>query len=301
MIRRPPRSTLFPYTTLFRSSRDPPRSPAPSRACGRPPSPSARGRRRHARTARASRGRAVPAASRPPRGRRRGRGTWQRRRARASARRRQLAWSSSSPPPPVAVRAVIAVDGIRGRHHVGPGRDDDGSGRDDHGRGSHGNRRADGHRDAACRERGDAEDEHRSGELDEGHRWFLHPVRRRARSCYSDESPPQTSRATDTQSASLAFCASIVSSLPSTVDEKPHCGLTASWSMAMYFAASSSRRLRSSVFSSAPTLLVTRPSTTRTGFGTWRSGEKSPERASSNSRKKPSYGICVKIVSAILA
>src|SRR2546425_7152168 len=27
MIRRPPRSTLFPYTTLFRSIRDPRRSP----------------------------------------------------------------------------------------------------------------------------------------------------------------------------------------------------------------------------------------------------------------------------------
>src|SRR3989442_7695147 len=28
MIRRPPRSTLFPYTTLFRSPRAPPASPA---------------------------------------------------------------------------------------------------------------------------------------------------------------------------------------------------------------------------------------------------------------------------------
>src|SRR2546430_11904680 len=27
MIRRPPRSTLFPYTTLFRSRRSPPRAP----------------------------------------------------------------------------------------------------------------------------------------------------------------------------------------------------------------------------------------------------------------------------------
>src|SRR5258706_1977242 len=27
MIRRPPRSTLFPYTTLFRSTEDPPRPP----------------------------------------------------------------------------------------------------------------------------------------------------------------------------------------------------------------------------------------------------------------------------------
>src|SRR2546425_9351741 len=36
MIRRPPRSTLFPYTTLFRS--EPSRPPPPCRS--RPPSPS---------------------------------------------------------------------------------------------------------------------------------------------------------------------------------------------------------------------------------------------------------------------
>src|SRR2546426_5802405 len=37
MIRRPPRSTLFPYTTLFRSPRRacrPDRSPGSERACG---------------------------------------------------------------------------------------------------------------------------------------------------------------------------------------------------------------------------------------------------------------------------
>src|SRR3712207_6900399 len=33
MIRRPPRSTLFPYTTLFRSRDEPP----PQAPCGRPP------------------------------------------------------------------------------------------------------------------------------------------------------------------------------------------------------------------------------------------------------------------------
>src|SRR3712207_8410342 len=31
MIRRPPRSTLFPYTTLFRSPHDPRRTPVPRR------------------------------------------------------------------------------------------------------------------------------------------------------------------------------------------------------------------------------------------------------------------------------
>src|SRR3712207_7996293 len=47
MIRRPPRSTLFPYTTLFRSTA----RPAPARPCSpgrspaRPGSPSSRSRR----------------------------------------------------------------------------------------------------------------------------------------------------------------------------------------------------------------------------------------------------------------
>src|SRR5260370_16878666 len=53
MIRRPPRSTLFPYTTLFRSppsaSRTPPAPPFPPRrrsaAARRPGSPAANGRR----------------------------------------------------------------------------------------------------------------------------------------------------------------------------------------------------------------------------------------------------------------
>src|SRR6266508_5577344 len=44
MIRRPPRSTLFPYTTLFRSRGCPPPSrPCPGRR-GRPPRPAARSR-----------------------------------------------------------------------------------------------------------------------------------------------------------------------------------------------------------------------------------------------------------------
>src|SRR5207247_8895319 len=48
LIRRPPRSTLFPYTTLFRSCRSTPRS---SRTCARPPPacslPSHRARSEH--------------------------------------------------------------------------------------------------------------------------------------------------------------------------------------------------------------------------------------------------------------
>src|SRR5256885_9347304 len=42
MIRRPPRSTLFPYTTLFRSSRAPPRT-APSSQAGAPAAATHRG------------------------------------------------------------------------------------------------------------------------------------------------------------------------------------------------------------------------------------------------------------------
>src|SRR2546430_12930303 len=39
MIRRPPRSTLFPYTTLFRSSFPAPFGRGPSRVPARPPAP----------------------------------------------------------------------------------------------------------------------------------------------------------------------------------------------------------------------------------------------------------------------
>src|SRR6266516_6323205 len=39
MIRRPPRSTLFPYTTLFRSRHSGPRAPPPSDTRSRPCGP----------------------------------------------------------------------------------------------------------------------------------------------------------------------------------------------------------------------------------------------------------------------
>src|SRR5262249_32377641 len=73
---------------------------------------------------------------------------------------------------------------------------------------------------------------------------------------------PQTSRATSTRSRSFAHCSSSVSTLPSSVEANPHCGESASWSSATYFVASSMRRLRSSLFSGAPSLEDTRPSTT---------------------------------------
>src|SRR3712207_7334727 len=46
MIRRPPRSTLFPYTTLFRSSSTPPVDTARDRGTPRPASRRRGGRRR---------------------------------------------------------------------------------------------------------------------------------------------------------------------------------------------------------------------------------------------------------------
>src|SRR3712207_7397379 len=62
MIRRPPRSTLFPYTTLFRSRHRPAGRPQPR---GRLPAPARlEGARVHARLHR----RAAPVGDQPPRG-----------------------------------------------------------------------------------------------------------------------------------------------------------------------------------------------------------------------------------------
>src|SRR2546427_10577128 len=72
MIRRPPRSTLFPYTTLFRSHRlptavrRPRRDPAPRRTAARGASGSSAGRRRASDDARGARGE-VPRERRPRR------------------------------------------------------------------------------------------------------------------------------------------------------------------------------------------------------------------------------------------
>src|SRR5256885_13239546 len=63
MIRRPPRSTLFPYTTLFRSRRF--SGPAPCRPARRRP----RGRERHSPLRRRAPSGTAPAASREPRAR----------------------------------------------------------------------------------------------------------------------------------------------------------------------------------------------------------------------------------------
>src|SRR3954454_14005495 len=99
---------------------------------------------------------------------------------------------------------------------------------------------------------------------------------------------PQTSAAVSTTRRSFAACWSRVSTLPSTVEEKPHCGDRQSWSTSTWREAASMRRLSSSLDSSSPRLVVTSPSTTTFPGGTKRRGSKPPERASSHSMKKPS-------------
>src|SRR5262249_50120392 len=76
---------------------------------------------------------------------------------------------------------------------------------------------------------------------------------------YRNEAQPQTSCAVSTTRRSLAACSSWVSALPSTVDEKPHCGDRHNCSSGTYLAASSMRRFRWSLLSRAARLLVTRP------------------------------------------
>ena len=94
------------------------------------------------------------------------------------------------------------------------------------------------------------------------------------------------------------LCLSPQCGFSSTVDEKPHWGDRHSCSSGTKRAASSMRRLRSSLASSSPRLVVTRPSTTSFPEGTKRSGSKPPERASSYSRKKPSTASSLKSASA---
>ncbi len=65
---------------------------------------------------------------------------------------------------------------------------------------------------------------------------------------------PHTSSANSTIMRSLAHCSSSASTLPSSVEAKPHCGDRQSWSSATYLVASSMRRLMSSFGSSRPLL-----------------------------------------------
>src|SRR5215469_7849197 len=70
---------------------------------------------------------------------------------------------------------------------------------------------------------------------------------------------PHTSSAISTTSRIWAHCCASVSTLPSSVEAKPHCGLSAICSIGMNFAASSSRRLTVSLLSKVPLFEVTTP------------------------------------------
>src|SRR5690348_639886 len=70
---------------------------------------------------------------------------------------------------------------------------------------------------------------------------------------------PQTSSAISTTSRIFAHCCASVSTLPSSVEAKPHCGLSAICSIGMNFAASSSRRFTVSLLSSVPLFDVMTP------------------------------------------
>src|SRR4029079_156101 len=96
---------------------------------------------------------------------------------------------------------------------------------------------------------------------------------------------PHISSATSTIIRSLAHCSSSASTLPSSVEAKPHCGDRHSLSSEMYLEAASMRRLISSFDSRRPVLVVTSPSTTWRSFGTSLSGSKPPARSVSYSMK----------------
>ena len=67
-------------------------------------------------------------------------------------------------------------------------------------------------------------------------------------------SPPQTSFAVSTISASFLHCASSVRMLPSSVEANPHCGERQNWSSGANFVASSMRRSMAAFSSSSPRL-----------------------------------------------
>src|SRR5262249_41962670 len=82
--------------------------------------------------------------------------------------------------------------------------------------------------------------------------------------------PPHTSRATVSTSSSLRRSSSRVTVCPlPPPEEKPHCGLRPSRSRSTWRAASSIRRLISSLLSNTGVFELTRPSTTDLLFRRW--------------------------------
>src|SRR6266850_4479606 len=97
---------------------------------------------------------------------------------------------------------------------------------------------------------------------------------------YSLRDQPQTSFDRSTIILSLAHCSSSASTLPSSVEAKPHCGERQNCSSGANRDASSMRRLMASFDSSVPLFDVTSPSTAVFGpFGRNRKGSKPPARS----------------------
>src|SRR5215510_1903542 len=103
--------------------------------------------------------------------------------------------------------------------------------------------------------------------------------------CRMYHAEPQTSRAVSTTRRSLSISPATSIAFPPMPLENPHCGLNASCSSGTYLLASSMRRLSSSLDSSLPLLVVTRPSTATLPLGKNRSGSNDPARELSYSRK----------------
>src|SRR6201991_77989 len=114
---------------------------------------------------------------------------------------------------------------------------------------------------------------------------FLHDRTTLAEAATRGYACPHTSRAVSTTRRSLAISPATSMVLPPMPLEKPHCGLSASCSSGACFDASSIRRLSSSLDSSLPLLVVTRPSTAVLPLGRKRSGSNPPARVLSYSRK----------------
>src|SRR5262249_24838613 len=94
---------------------------------------------------------------------------------------------------------------------------------------------------------------------------------------------PQTLRANWVTSSSLRRISSQERRLPEAAEAKPHCVLSASFSVGTYLDACSMRRSNSSPDSSCGSLVVIKPRTTVLPFGPKRSGSNPPARSVSNS------------------
>ena len=126
------------------------------------------------------------------------------------------------------------------------------------------------------------------------------PANRPNRASGFNESPyPHTSFAVSATRRSLASCSAGVMRLPSIVEAKPHCVLSARRSKGMHCSASRILALSARLDSRPPYFVLTRPRTTVQSSGISFNGPKSPARSSSYSRRKRSKRVRRKISFAI--